>query len=103
MDSCLYEMGLMIHSLFTGGSQEGKVRSGTENVAGIVSMSKALRLILDKLQIELEQLRKVSNELRKGLEKIDGIVINTPEKFAAPHIIKFLCPTCKIRSICSCT
>ena len=26
----------MIDPLFTGGSQEGKVRSGTENVAGAV-------------------------------------------------------------------
>jgi cysteine desulfurase len=87
--------GVMIHPLFTGGSQEGKVRSGTENVAGVVCMSKALRLILDKLHTELEQLRKVSNELRKGLEKIDGIVINTPEKFAAPHILNFSVPHVK--------
>ena len=87
--------GVMIHPLFTGGSQEGKVRSGTENVAGVVCMSKALRLILDKLQTGLEQLRKVSNELRKGLEKINGIVINTPEKFAAPHILNFSVPHVK--------
>ncbi len=87
--------GVNIHPLFTGGSQEGKVRSGTENVAGIVSMSKALRLILDKFTNELDQLRKVSHELRKGLEKIDGIVINTPEKFAAPHIINFSVPHVK--------
>ena len=58
-------------------------------------MSKALRLILDKLQTELEQLKKVSNELRKGLEKIDGIVINTPEKFVRTTYIKFLCPHVK--------
>jgi cysteine desulfurase len=87
--------GVNIHPLFTGGSQEGKVRSGTENVAGVVSMSKALRLILDKFQSDIEQLRTVSHELRRGLEKIDGIVINTPEKFAAPHIINFSVPQVK--------
>ena len=87
--------GVNIHPLFTGGSQEGKVRSGTENVAGVVSMSKALRLILDKFQSDIEQLRTVSHELRRGLEKIDGIVINTPEKFAAPHIINFSVPHVK--------
>ena len=87
--------GVNIHPLFAGGSQESKVRSGTENVAGVVSMSKALRLILDKLQTELGQLRKVSYELRKGLEKIDGLVINTPEEFAAPHIINFSVPNVK--------
>ena len=87
--------GVKIHSLFTGGSQEGKVRSGTENVAGVVSMSKALRLVLDKMENETDQIRKVSNELRKGLAKIDGVVINTPEKFAAPHILNFSVPHVK--------
>ena len=87
--------GVQIHSLFTGGSQEGKVRSGTENVAGVVSMSKALRLALDKMENETDQIRKVSNELRKGLAKIDGVVINTPEKFAAPHILNFSVPHVK--------
>ncbi len=87
--------GVKVHSLFTGGSQEGKVRSGTENVAGVVSMSKALRLVLDKMENETDQIRKVSNELRKGLAKIDGVVINTPEKFAAPHILNFSVPHVK--------
>ena len=87
--------GVKIHPLFTGGSQEGKVRSGTENVAGVVSMSKALRLILDKMENEIDHMMKVSNELRRGLAKIDGVVINTPEKFAAPHILNISVPHIK--------
>ncbi len=87
--------GVNIHPLFTGGSQEGKFRSGTENVAGVVSMSKALRLILDKMENNLDQLKKVSNELRSGLEKIDGVVINTSKEFAAPHILNFSIPHVK--------
>ena len=87
--------GVKIHPLFTGGSQEGKVRSGTENVAGVVSMSKALRLILDKIENEIDHMMKVSNELRRGLAKIDGVVINTPEKFAAPHILNISVPHIK--------
>jgi len=87
--------GIKIQPLFTGGSQEGKVRSGTENVAGAVSMAKALRLILDKMENEWEQLSRVSQELRKGLEKIEGVTVNTPERYAAPHILNFSIPPIK--------
>jgi cysteine desulfurase len=86
--------GIKIQPLFTG-SQEGKVRSGTENVAGAVSMAKALRLILDKMENEWEQLSRVSQELRKGLKKIEGVTVNTPEKYAAPHILNFSIPPIK--------
>ena len=69
--------GVKLDPLFTGGGQEGKVRSGTENVAGAVSMAKALRLILEKMKNESNHLNKVSHELRDGLEKITGVMINT--------------------------
>lgn len=84
--------GVKIHSLFTGGSQEGKVRSGTENVAGVVGMAKALRLTLEKMKNETEHLNRVLHELRNGLEKMAGVMINTPKEFAAPHILNFSIP-----------
>ena len=87
--------GVKLDPLFTGGGQEGKVRSGTENVAGAVSMAKALRLILEKMKNESDHLNKVSHELRGGLEKITGVMMNTPEEFAAPHILNFSIPHMK--------
>jgi len=87
--------GVKINPLFNGGSQEGNVRSGTENVAGAVSLAKALRMIMDKFQNERNQLMNISNELKKGLAEIHGIVINTPEENTAPHILNFSVPHIK--------
>jgi cysteine desulfurase len=87
--------GVNINPLFTGGSQEGKIRSGTENVAGCVSLAKALRMTLDQMEHEYENLTFLSKELRSGLQKIKGVVINTPESEAAPHIINISVPHLK--------
>ena len=87
--------GVKINPLFNGGSQESKLRSGTENVAGIVSSAKALRMILDQFHHERNHLQAISNELKNGLAKISGIVLNTPDQESAPHIINFSVPPIK--------
>lgn len=87
--------GVRLEPVQSGGNQEGKRRSGTENVAGAVSMAKALRLIMDKMMNEGEYLSMLSQALRTGLEKIDGVVVNTPEKYAAPHILSISIPHMK--------
>lgn len=87
--------GVQLVPLLTGGNQEGKLRSGTENVAGAVSMAKALRLITDKMGEKKEHLSHLSKTLRNGLEKIDGVVVNTPEHSAAPHILNVSIPQMK--------
>ncbi|GAB3791978.1 cysteine desulfurase family protein [Virgibacillus kimchii] len=80
--------------LLHGGDQERGLRSGTENVAGMVSMVKALRLIKEKEKLEVNRLSGLQNHLRTELQKIDGVIVNTPEK-AAPHIINFSVPGTK--------
>ena len=87
--------GVKINPLFNGGGQEGKLRCGTENVAGIVSSAKALRMILDQFHHERNHLQAISNELKNGLAKISGIVLNTPDQESAPHIINFSVPPIK--------
>lgn len=81
--------GVSISSLFTGGEQELKKRAGTENVAGIVAMAKALRLILQESKEKKENLLEIKQFLIEELRSIDGIDINTPIKCSAPHIINF--------------
>jgi cysteine desulfurase len=73
--------------LFTGGSQEGNSRAGTENVPGIVAMTKALRLTLEKSTNGIPNMEKLISILRNELSKIPGVVINTPTENAAPHIL----------------
>ena len=64
--------GVNINPLFTGGSQERKIRSGTENVAGYVSLAKALRMTLEKFEHEYNHLLLLSRELKEGLQNIEG-------------------------------
>ncbi|GHH97307.1 cysteine desulfurase family protein [Neobacillus kokaensis] len=81
--------GVRITPLFSGGNQERKIRSGTENVAGAVALAKALRMTLTKGEKGIESIRKIQNLLRKELYKNEFIQINTPVDHAAPHILNF--------------
>jgi cysteine desulfurase len=81
--------GLQISPLFTGGNQESKHRSGTENVAGMVAMAKALRLTMDNQKKNLTNMEKAMKHLKEELQKVDEITINTPTHGAAPHIVNF--------------
>ncbi|MCM3717951.1 cysteine desulfurase family protein [Fictibacillus phosphorivorans] len=81
--------GVTLSALFTGGEQEHRKRAGTENVAGIASMAKALRLTMDAMRTKKEKLLEVKQTFFEGLKKIEGVTLNTPEKHSAPHIINF--------------
>ncbi|HWO75469.1 MAG TPA: cysteine desulfurase family protein [Bacillus sp. (in: firmicutes)] len=78
--------GTVLWPLLSGGSQEGTLRSGTENVAGFVAMAKALRLTLQK---DISPLVQLKEYLLDELKKIDQVVIHTPREGSAPHILNF--------------
>lgn len=81
--------GARLTPLFSGGNQEGKLRSGTENVAGAVALAKALRMTLTKSEAGIERMKTIQNLLRTELSKNEAIHINTPVENAAPHILNF--------------
>ncbi|MEH7304424.1 cysteine desulfurase family protein [Neobacillus drentensis] len=81
--------GARLAPLFSGGNQERKLRSGTENVAGVVAMAKAWRMTLIKADEGLDRMKEIQSVLRKGLIEIEGVQIHTPQKNAAPHILNF--------------
>lgn len=81
--------GVRISPLFSGGGQEWQQRSGTENVAGIVAMAKALRMTLQRQDNSQTEMRKIRDLIRTELEEIAGIKIHTPVHQCAPHIINF--------------
>ena len=87
--------GVNIFPLFSGGSQEKNVRSGTENVAGAVALAKALRMCLEASRAGNRHLKEISSFLRRGLEDIEGIRVNSPEYHCAPHILNFSVPGIK--------
>ncbi|GAA0332992.1 cysteine desulfurase family protein [Bacillus carboniphilus] len=78
--------GTILWPLLSGGSQEGTLRSGTENVSGFVSMAKALRMTLEKKEMVLPKIEEMKQFLQKELQKFEHVVINTPED-SAPHIL----------------
>lgn len=87
--------GIQLVPLFSGGAQELQLRSGTESLAGIVSMTKALRMSMEKANRQIECLFETHKKLRSELTKIDGVKVNTPEEFYAPHILNFSVPALK--------
>ncbi|MEA4805296.1 cysteine desulfurase [Acetobacterium wieringae] len=69
--------GTDIKPLLRGGGQENNLRSGTENVPGIVGFGEAVRLRSDSFMDEFEAIRNVRNDFINELEtKIDDIKIN---------------------------
>ena len=69
--------GTPLEPLMMGGGQERQNRSGTENVAGIVGLAKALELC-DKEREELQSaLSKKRDRIIRGLqEKVENVTIN---------------------------
>ncbi|UTR15612.1 cysteine desulfurase [Salipaludibacillus sp. LMS25] len=86
--------GIKLMSLFSGGNQQAGYRAGTENVAGIVAMAKALRITLTEAEKGTDHLRDMSYWLEEELRKIDGVMINSPAE-RAPHILNFSIPGLK--------
>jgi cysteine desulfurase len=63
----------------TGGSHEGNRRAGTENVPGIVGMSKAFELVEAEREQENARLRILRDQLIGGiLENVDGAMLTGP-------------------------
>ena len=77
--------------LFHGGGQQNDRRSGTENLAGIVSFVRAMRLILDCQLHQPDHFQRLNQLLRNQLNDIPEVVINTIED-QAPHILNFSIP-----------
>ncbi|NOQ55084.1 MAG: aminotransferase class V-fold PLP-dependent enzyme, partial [Thermoplasmata archaeon] len=61
--------------LLHGGGHEFKLRSGTENVTGIVGFAKAVELCRDGMEEEMPRLRKLRDRL------IDGVLETTPTAY----------------------
>ena len=76
-----------------GGGQERNLRSGTENLAYIVGMAKALELAVKERGETAAKITELRNKLITGvLEKISGAVLTGHPALRLPHIASFLIP-----------
>jgi len=76
--------GIRIEPLLHGGGQERGLRSGTENLPGIVGFGKAAEIAQNEMQTEGERLTRLRDKLIKGL--LDPI----PYSFLNGHSTKRL-------------
>lgn len=68
--------GIRLPNLIHGGAQERGLRAGTENIAGIVGMSLALKESCEKMAVRNARLEKMRDRLIDNLLKIDRSRIN---------------------------
>lgn len=73
--------GTKIQPLIYGGHQERKLRSGTENTAGIIGLGEAVRILQEKDGKEKKRLERLANHLKGGIEaSIPKVIFNGHEK-----------------------
>jgi len=70
--------GIVIENLIHGGNQERGRRSGTENVAGIVGLGKALEIVMIDKEDKKRKLVGLRDQLIEGLLEIEGSRLNGP-------------------------
>lgn len=75
-----------ITSIVYGGGQEENLRSGTENVYGIVAFGQASSEHYSILASEIEYMQSVKDYIIEGLKNVGGVSVNLP-KSSACHII----------------
>jgi len=70
--------GIKIDNLVHGGGQEKNRRAGTENVAGIVGLGKAIELATENLEEHSARLTKLRDKLIDGLLAVPHSRLNGP-------------------------
>jgi cysteine desulfurase len=85
--------GVNLEPLIHGGGQEAGRRSGTENVAGIVALGKALDLLAKHQETEIEHCRALRDRLEDRLAaRIPGIVFHGDRQARVPNTACFSVP-----------
>jgi cysteine desulfurase len=68
--------GTKVTPLYCGGGQERKLRPGTENVPGIVGLSRALELSVAEMAEKKKRLEKMRTRMITGLLSISETILN---------------------------
>jgi cysteine desulfurase len=89
---CLYvRMGTKIEPLITGGGHERNRRAGTENVAGIVGLAKAVEVAARDFDRDSRRVREVRDRLSDGLlASVTGARVTGHPIERLPHHASFV-------------
>lgn len=81
--------GAPIMKMIHGGEQEMNFRSGTENVAGIVALGKAIELITN-YEVKSTKIKKIRDYfINKVLKEIPEVELNGSQEFRSPNNANF--------------
>ena len=69
--------GTILSQLLLGGSQERKLRAGTENIAGIIGLAKAFEIACREIDEHQTHIQNLKNLLVSKLENLPGITFNS--------------------------
>ena len=83
-----------IEPIIYGGEQQKGIRSGTENMPGIVGLGKAAELAYENFDEKTAVLYDLKEFFQDGLEKLENVRVNGPREreLSAPHIISATFP-----------
>ncbi len=88
--------GSRINPRTHGGAQERNLRTGTENVPGIVGFGKACQLCREKMSTVAPQIQALRDRLEKEiLETVDDVRINGSRTHRAPGILNCSFKSCE--------
>ncbi|MBT4596389.1 MAG: cysteine desulfurase, partial [Candidatus Diapherotrites archaeon] len=82
--------GIELDPLIHGGGHENGLRAGTENVAGMIGLAKALELAKKEKRSESARLKKLRDYMIKRIEKeIPQVILNGSRKERLPNNVNF--------------
>jgi len=84
---CLYvKNDIKIEPVLYGGGQENNLRSGTENIPGIIGFAKALELVQQNREKESKRLSMLRDQLLDGiLKEIPDVILNGSRERRVPN------------------
>ena len=77
---------IQLEPLIHGGKSQSNYRSGTPALPLMVSLSKALRIVLDDFDEKYKKVKQLSDLLKKEISQINGVVLNSGDT-SIPHIV----------------
>ena len=82
-----------VKNLMYGGGQQGGMRSGTENVAGIAAMGLAAKMLYQDFDSSIDRLYGLREKFLDEISDIPDLRVNGPKgRKCAPHIISLTVP-----------
>ena len=85
--------GVTVSARIAGGGQEGGLRSGTENVAGVVGFAAAVELAAKRRSGEIKRLRGLRDEMQRTLEReFPWMIVSSDKKKSLANFLHISFP-----------